>query len=267
MNQMTERLTFACETAKKAGHLALDYFSNLSALTIVSKGAQDMMTEADVNVENLIRKAIETKYPEDDFFGEESSDSYQPKSSCGIWVVDPIDGTQPFINSIRSWCISIAYIVENKIVIGVVYDPCANELFAAEKNCGATLNGKAIQASNVVSVANGLIGIGYSNRVTPEDILGPLGRLIRAQGMYHRNGSAALSLAYVAAGRLIGYFEPHLNCWDFAAGLLLIEEAGGEVYASLSDDNALIKGSVVIGAAKGVYPQLEAIVKGVNNPG
>ncbi|GAC13912.1 inositol monophosphatase family protein [Aliiglaciecola lipolytica] len=262
MSDIAQRLEFACDTARKAGQLAFGYFSNLSSLTVVSKGIQDMASEADVNTENLIRAAIAKQYPNDDFFGEESSDTYQAKQGCGVWVVDPIDGTQPFINGIRSWCISISYIENDQIIIGVIYDPCADEMFAASLGHGATLNGKPMKTSAAKSVAEGLISIGYSNRVTPAATLDPLKRLMMQQGMFHRSGSGALSLAYVAAGRLLGYFEPHMNIWDCAAGMLLITEAGGQTYDCLQTDNYLISGSVVIGAADGVYAQLLNIVEG-----
>jgi len=264
MNDINQRLIFACNTARKAGALALVYFAKLHTLTIVSKGVQDMATEADVNTENLIRAEIEKNYPNDDFFGEESSDSYQAKASCGIWVVDPIDGTQPFTNSIPSWCISIAYIVDDVIQLGVIYDPCADELFSASLGNGAKMNNNPISTSDVSGVTNGLISIGYSNRVKPEDTLEPLERLIRAHGMYHRSGSGALSLAYVAAGRLIGYFEPHMNIWDCAAGAILITEAGGKANNILAGDNYLIDGNPVIAAASGVYEDLQAIITGIN---
>lgn len=262
MDTTNERLTFACETARLAGKLALDYFNNLSSLTVVSKGVQDMASEADVNTENLIRAAIAKQYPEDDFFGEESSDTYQAKEGCGVWVVDPIDGTQPFINGIRSWCISISYIENDQITIGVIYDPCADEMFAAAKDQGATLNNTQIKTSNAKSVSEGLVSMGYSNRVSHAATLDPLERLMQQDGMFHRSGSGALSLAYVAAGRLIGYFEPHMNIWDCAAGILLIEEAGGTAFNCLSGNNYLINGSPVIAAAYGIYPQLLSIVAG-----
>ncbi|MEP1446058.1 MAG: inositol monophosphatase [Paraglaciecola sp.] len=262
MDKINSRLTFACDTARAAGALALGYFSDLSSLTIVSKGVQDMASEADVNTENLIRAAIEKQFPEDDFFGEESSDTYQAKEGCGVWVVDPIDGTQPFINGIRSWCISISFIQNDEIIIGVIYDPCTDEMFAAAKGQGATLNGSKMQTSQASSVAEGLISIGYSNRVTHDATLNPLQRLMQQQGMFHRSGSGALSLAYVAAGRLLGYFEPHMNIWDCAAGILLIEEAGGKAFNTLRNENYLIDGDVVIAAASGVYAQLLDIVEG-----
>jgi myo-inositol-1(or 4)-monophosphatase len=262
MSDINQRLVFTEKLAKEAGKLALGYFSKLSTLTIVSKGVQDMASEADIHTENLIRAAIAKQYPEDDFFGEESSDTYQAKEGCGVWVVDPIDGTQPFINGIRSWCISISYIENDQITIGVIYDPCADEMFAAAKGYGATLNNNQIRTSNAKSVSEGLVSIGYSNRVSHAATLAPLERLMQQDGMFHRSGSGALSLAYVAAGRLLGYFEPHMNIWDCAAGILLIEEAGGTAFNCLSGNNYLIDGSPVIAAAFGVYPQLLSICEG-----
>ena len=140
----------------------------------------------------------------------------------------------------------------------------ADEMFAASLGHGATLNGNAMKTSSVKGVTNGLVSIGYSNRVKPEDTLGPLERLIRAQGMFHRSGSGALSLAYVAAGRIIGYFEPHMNIWDCAAGAILITEAGGKANNILAGDNYLINGNPVIAAASGVYEDLQVIITGIN---
>lgn len=262
MNDLRNRIDFAVDVARKAGKLALQYYANISSLTVVSKGVQDMATEADVNTENVIRQAIEASYPEDAFFGEETNETYQPKENGGIWVVDPIDGTQPFINSIPSWCISIAYIKDNAIQLGVIYDPCHDEMFVAGKNLGATLNGKPMSVAPVTTLADGLVSMGYSNRVTPDATLLPLQRLMDSEGMFHRNGSGALSLAYVSAGRLIGYFEPHMNVWDCAAGMLLVEEAGGQSIDFLADPDYLISGGLVVAAAKGVYPALLNVVKG-----
>lgn len=260
MTDYADRLTFACETALKAGELALGYFNNLGALTIQSKGVQDMASEADVNTELLIREAVAAAYPDDEFLGEESNESFVPDPDKGTWIIDPIDGTQPFVNGIRSWCISIAYFESNKLRVGVIYDPTSDELFAARSAGGATLNGKPIRASAATGLGDGLVCVGFSNRVAPEDTLGPLERLMRANGMYHRNGSGALSLAYVAAGRLIGYFEPHMNSWDFAAGAILIQEAGGRTNDCLPDQETMIAGGPVIAAADGVFDDLLKVV-------
>lgn len=262
MTTIIDRTDFACETARKAGALALRYFSNLGALTVKSKGVQDMATEADVNTETVIRDAIAETYPDDGFLGEESSESFAVTDVPGIWIVDPIDGTQPFICGMRTWCISIAYYSQGKVELGVIFDPSNDEMFVAIRGQGATLNGKPMRVANVSGVSEGLVSVGYSTRVTPEDTLLPLSRLLHANGMYHRSGSGALSLAYVAAGRLIGYFEPHMCAWDMAAGELLVREAGGLSSVGLPNDQALIDGNLIIAAAAGVYDELKAIVDG-----
>ncbi len=214
----------------------------------------------DFAAEKLIEEGVRSTFPDDSFLGEESADSFVPQPGRGIWIVDPIDGTQPFVNGIASWCIAIAFIDEGRAQFGLVYDPCRDELFAAKVGGGATLNGRRIIASSATSLLDGMVCIGYSNRVTPEDTLGPLTRLMHANGMYHRSGSGALSLAYVAAGRLIGYFEPHMNSWDYAASIVIIEESGGVINDCLPDDQAMIKGGLVLAAAPGVYEELSRVL-------
>lgn len=260
MSGIEQRYEFAIATAKKAGALALRYFNDLGSLTIHSKGVQDMASEADVNTEALIRREVAEQFAGDAFLGEESSQSFVPVPGEGTWIIDPIDGTQPFINGIRSWCISIAYYQDKRIRIGVVYDPTSDELFAAQEGKGATLNGRPIRATNAKSVQEGLVSVGFSNRVQVEDTLDPLGRLLRAGGMFHRSGSGALSLSYVAAGRLVGYFEPHMNSWDFAAGALLVREAGGITNDCLPDESTVIDGGMIIAGGKDVYGELEGLI-------
>lgn len=262
MNPRGDRLSFACDAARAAGQLALDYFNDLASLTIRSKGVQDMASEADIASEKLIRDRVSSAYPDDLFLGEEGSESFRYESGKGTWIVDPIDGTQPFVNGIRSWCISIAYYELGRVRVGVVYDPTTGELFSARAGNGATLNGEPVRASAATSLLDGLVSVGFSNRVSPEDTLGPLERLMRAQGMYHRNGSGALSLAYVAAGRLIGYFEPHMNSWDFAAGSLLVNEAGGRTNDCLPTPKTLVDGGPIVAAADGVFDRLMEVVEG-----
>ena len=260
MSAIDERFEFACTTIREAGALALGYFKNFENLDVKSKGVQDMASEADVETEKLIERAITSNFGDDAFLGEENPESFVYRPGKGTWIIDPVDGTQPFVNGIASWCVSIAFVEEGQFSFGIVYDPNLDELFAAKAGCGATLNGRAIKASRATSLADGLVSVGFSNRVQPEDTLGPLTRLINANGMYHRSGSGALSLAYVAAGRLIGYFEPHMNSWDFAASALIVQEAGGVINDCLPDEQTMIKGSLVLAAAPGVYDELDRIV-------
>jgi myo-inositol-1(or 4)-monophosphatase len=262
MTDLEQRLAFAGETARSAGALALDYFKDFASLTVKSKGVQDMASEADVQTENFIRGQIQDRYPGDAFLGEEGAATFALEPGKGTWIVDPIDGTQPFVSGIPSWCISIAYVELTALQVGAVFDPVADELFAAGAGLGATLNGRAIQCSQATSLTQGLVSVGFSNRVEAGETLEPLGRLMRAGGMYHRNGSGALSLAYVGAGRLIGYFEPHMNSWDFAAGALIVREAGGRTNDCLPSEQAILDGGPVIAAGTDVYEQLAAVILG-----
>lgn len=262
MPTIDERFDYARTVIRDAGALALDYFNRFDTLDVKSKGVQDMASEADVETQRLLETAINGTFPDDAFLGEEDSELFVPEPKKGTWIVDPIDGTQPFVNGIPSWCVSIAYVEGTTFKIGVVFDPVNNELFAAKAEGGATLNGRVIRASAAVGLDEGLVSVGFSNRVSPEDTLGPLTRLVHRKGMYHRNGSGALSLAYVAAGRLIGYFEPHMNSWDFAASALIIKEAGGVINDCLPNDEALIKGGLILAAAPGVFEELNGVVFG-----
>lgn len=260
MTTARQRFDFACDTIRDAGALALDYFHRFETLEVRSKGVQDMASEADIETQKLIEAAISARFPDDAFLGEESPESYVARPGAGTWIIDPVDGTQPFISGIPSWCVSIAYVEGTEFRLGVVFDPKNDELFAAIAGAGATLNGRPIRASAATSLADGLVSVGYSNRVKPADTLDPLSRLMHANGMFHRSGSGALSLAYVAAGRLIGYFEPHMNSWDFAASALIIKEAGGVINDCLPDETALVKGSLILAGAPGVYAELKRIV-------
>jgi myo-inositol-1(or 4)-monophosphatase len=259
-SSLQDRFDFACATIKDAGALALDYFNRFETLKVKSKGVQDMASEADVETQRLIEAAIASRFPDDAFLGEEAPESYVARPGVGTWIIDPIDGTQPFVNGIPSWCVSIAYVEGHEFRLGVVFDPKNDELFAAMVGAGATRNGQPIGASSATSLADGLVSIGFSNRVTAAATLEPLSRLMHANGMFHRSGSGALSLAYVAAGRLIGYFEPHMNSWDFAASALIIKEAGGVINDCLPNEAALVNGSLVLAAAPGIYDELNRIV-------
>ena len=251
--ELQARFDFAKTLILKAGSVAHDYFENREALTIEHKGLQDVVSIADKAVEQLIRDELASAFNQDGFLGEEDAErdiaNFSANATSHVWVVDPIDGTALFLNGIPSWCISIALLVDDKIELGLIYDPCNNELFCAQRGLGATLNDKPINIADAQSVTDGMIGVGFSHRVKPQTCLHFLDKLLHDGGMYVRSGSGALSLAYVAAGRLIGYYEPHINSWDCLAGILLIEEAGGWVNDFLSN-NGLAQGNPILCGAK-----------------
>lgn len=250
--QRAARLALAREVAREAGALALGYFERLSTLAVEFKqGGQDVVSIADREVEVLIRARIAAAFPEDGVLGEE--DGLAEGSSGVLWVVDPIDGTSPFLNGLSHWCVSIAVAVDGEAEIGVIYAPVSNEFFSAAKGMGAFLNDAPIAVAPSRSIEDGLLGFGSNHRIPPEDVGCFVTALLEAGGMFYRNGSGALMLAYVACGRLVGYYEQHINSWDCLAGLCLIKEAGGWHNDFLAGEG-MLRGNRIAGGA----PQMKA---------
>jgi myo-inositol-1(or 4)-monophosphatase len=259
-SSIAARFAFALGLVRDAGDLAHGYFKNRDALTIKSKGLQDMASEADVNTEILIRDRLAESFPEDAFLGEETGlSAFAPGQ--GIWVVDPIDGTQPFVSGLSGWCVSIAFVRNNALQFGAVYAPVREELFSGGIGFPATLNGMPVAGHPGKSVRDGLVGAGYSPRVGPDQFLPMFEALLRSGGMFFREGSGALALCYVAAGRLVGYMEPHINSWDCLGAIAVIRAAGLKTNDFLAD-GGLTKGNRILAGAEEVYAELERICGG-----
>ena len=261
---LDRRFAVATRLLAEAGALALDYFRRLDTLTVTSKGQQDMVSEADLATEVLIRDSLAAAFPEDGFLGEETGRS-EIAASEGIWVVDPIDGTQPFVNGLGSWCVSIAFVAGGRVEMGFVTAPARGETYLGRRGQGATLNGRPIRVSAATKLTEGIVGVGYSPRVAPNDFLPMFGRLLRAGAMFTREGSGALTLCAVACGRLIGYVEPHINAWDCLGAMAVIEAAGGRCNDFLRGD-ALWTGNRLIAGPPALYPALEAVFSDEANP-
>ena len=255
---LAARFRAAKDIAREAGQAALDYFRDPNALKVDSKGPQDFVSQADRAVEALIGDRIHKLFPDDGFLGEEGGGAIGDRDANGLWVVDPIDGTSNFINRVPAWCVSIAYVRQGQIEVGVVYDPNADELFTARRGQGAFCSETPISCSAAGSLTQGNVGIGYSTRTPAAPAVDSIRRLLDAGGMYQRNGSGALSLAYVGAGRLLGYLEAHINAWDCLAGILLVEEAGGWTNDFLANDG-LRNGNPILAAAPGIADALRAV--------
>jgi myo-inositol-1(or 4)-monophosphatase len=256
-DSLTERYDFGTKLITEAAALAQRFFESQESLTVRSKGTQDVVSEADIEVEKLIRGAIEERFPDDAFFGEEFG--HNDVDAQDIWIVDPIDGTQPFLSELSSWCVSIAFARDGVLEMGFVAAPARDETFTGRRGHGATLNGRPIHVSDSTSLDDGLLSIGMSPRIGPEEIVPIVDKLLRQGVVYYREGSGALSLAYVAAGRLIGYIESHLNSWDGAAGVAIVEAAGGRVSDFLTEES-LLKGAPIIATNEALYPALEAVL-------
>ncbi|MDK1481656.1 inositol monophosphatase family protein, partial [Sinorhizobium sp. 6-117] len=220
------RLALAEAVAREAGTVALDYFNRRETLVIETKrDPQDVVSIADREVEMLIRDRFAEAYPDDGLLGEEYG--LEPGNSGFTWVIDPIDGTSPFVNGMPNWCVSIALLHDGVPVVGVISAPCHDELYAAALGRGARLNGKPLSLDASRTIRNAVTGIGANNHVTPAFVGRMVEKLLEAGGNFVRNGSGALMLAYVAAGRLVGYYEPYMHAWDCLAGYCLVKEAGG----------------------------------------
>ncbi|MCG6885213.1 MAG: inositol monophosphatase [Silicimonas sp.] len=251
-----ERRDFAVALCREAGARALEYFRDRDNLLVDSKGAQDWVSEADKNVELFIRERIAQAYPADGIFGEEHA--AKVGESGFDWVIDPIDGTTNFVNGIPAWTIVLAGVSDGRTHVGVIYEPNVDEMYETLRGEGAKLNNKPMSVAKGVPMDSGTVSIGYSNRVEAENVLPVIAAVIGRGALYHRNASGALSLAYVAAGRLLGYVEEHMNAWDCLAGQLMVEEAGGRIEEQDARDMIRGGGRVVAGARE-VFDTLVAI--------
>lgn len=248
MSSISERKEFAISAAEDAGVLASTYFDNRETLVVDQKGAQDWVSEADRNVEMFVRQKITEAFPEDGIFGEE----HEPKEGVSgfDWVIDPIDGTTNFVNGIPAWTVVLAGVSDSHTQIGVIHEPNVGETYVAQRGAGATLNGHPMRVAQDVELASGTVSVGYSNRVEAAHVVPVISALVDRGALYHRNASGALSLAYVAAGRLLGYVEEHMNAWDCLAGQLMIAEAGGLVEDQDAYDMIHRGGRVIAGTPK-----------------
>jgi myo-inositol-1(or 4)-monophosphatase len=206
----------------------MEYFVRGVKTEYKGTGTVDVVTEADRAAEKLIAESLARSFPAHGIIGEEGSRSHL--SGEFLWYVDPLDGTTNFSHGFPVFCVSLGLVQNGELIAGVVFDPTRNELFAAERGAGATLNGHPIRVSRVKSLGESLVGTGFPSK---KRHLNPNIHFyhhftLRSHGV-RRAGSAALDLACVAAGRYDGYWEFNLNPWDTSAGVLLVQEAGGRV--------------------------------------
>lgn len=221
------------EAAKAAGQLLLEMQSRVAAR---QKGPADLVTDADLASQALLRQRLLGAYPDFQFIGEEDdavsreAALAQPSSPC--WIVDPLDGTTNYVHGLESFCVSVALRDPDGLAIGVIYDPVRNQLFSGQRGAGAFRNGQRLATSGTRTLADALVAASFAARVAPNspEVHRFVQVLYRAQAV-RRLGSAALNLAYVAAGNLDGYWATSVKLWDVAAGWLLVREAGGTLTA------------------------------------
>lgn len=223
---MSEFLRVAESIAREAGALLRAKFEESRTIEFKGEGSANLVTDADRASEALILSRLAEAFPSHAVLAEESGAAGQSEF---VWYVDPLDGTTNYAHGLPHFCVTLALEGPAGLVAGVVFDPLRGEMFAASRGEGATLNGRAIRSSTVASLERALVctGFPYDVQQHPERPLGLFSRMLRrAQGM-RRMGSAALELAWVAAGRFDGFYEFGLKPWDTAAGALLVQEAGG----------------------------------------
>ncbi len=222
----SEFLSPICEVAREAGALLMDFFRQ--RVKVEYKGDVDVVTAADRAAEKLIFERIRSRWPKHNLMGEEGTRTEQ--GSDYRWYVDPLDGTTNFAHGYPVFCVSIALEFQGELITGVIFDPTRNELYTAERGRGAFLDGEKIHVSSVSRLAESLLATGFPSqkRHKNPNIYFYHQITLKTHGV-RRAGSAALDLAAVACGRFDGFWEFNLNPWDTAAGVLLVEEAGGQV--------------------------------------
>jgi len=255
-DDLDRRLAFAIDAARRMGALALMYAAHPERMGVQVKGIQDVVTVADRAVEEALRAEVARAFPGDALLGEEGGMSAGFDGHAPLWVVDPIDGTANFARRVPMWCVSIGLVHEGRPVAGVIHAPVLDELHAAARGRGATMNGKPIRASAVDDPRHARIGLGFSYRRPHALHLASIDRLLTAHCEYSRLGSGALGMAHVADGRFEGYFEPHINAWDVAAGIVIVREAGGFTN-DFFDRDALARGNPILAGAPGMRRFLE----------
>lgn len=247
---MHPMVNIATDAARRASKIILRAVDHIDSISISEKNPHDYVTEIDKAAEQEIINSLRKVYPDHQIIAEESGVLAGNEETT--WIIDPLDGTRNFIHGFPHFAISIAFQSKGKIEHGVIYDPLRNELFSASRGEGARLNDKKIRVSSQKKLEDALIGTGFPFRL-PQHLktyLSLFEALLPQTGDMRRAGSAALDLAYVAAGRLDGFFEIGLQPWDIAAGVLLIREAGGLISDFDGKENYLASGNVISGNPK-----------------
>jgi myo-inositol-1(or 4)-monophosphatase len=253
-------LNIAVRAARSAGAIIAQYADRVDSITFDNKSENDFVSDVDRAAEEEIIRIIHKAYPDHGIMAEESG--LQHSDSAYQWIIDPLDGTTNFKHGFHQFAVSIALRHKNKLEQAVVYDPMRQELFTASRGEGAQLNGKRIRVTNRKGLKGALLGTGIPFRSdTPylDAYLEMLRVLLPGTAGVRRPGSAALDLAYVAAGRFDGFWEFDLNAWDMAAGVLLVEEAGGLVTDFNGGFDYMESGNIVAGSPKVLKAILQTI--------
>lgn len=243
---MHPMLNIAIRAARSAGNIIIRSLQHVEHLEVTTKGRNDFVTDVDRLAEQEIISVIHKSYPDHAILAEESGEQGHNET---IWIIDPLDGTANFLHGFPHYCVSIGVMVRGRIEHGVIYDPLRDELFTASRGAGAQLNDRRLRVTKQKTLAGSLIATGFPFKYHEHfpAYLATFNAVFPEVSDLRRGGSAALDLAYVAAGRVDAYWELGLQKWDLAAGVLLIEEAGGVVSDFTGGENHIENGNLVAG--------------------
>ena len=254
-------LNVAIKAARAAGAIINRAALDVESVRISQKQINDFVTEVDHASERVIIETLLTAYPGHGIIAEESGSEHGAKDSEYVWIIDPLDGTTNFIHGFPVYCVSIALAVRGKVEQAVIYDPSRNDLFTSTKGRGAFLNERRIRVSKRTQLKESLLSTGFPFR--PGDnfksYLNMMGDVMQRTAGLRRPGSAALDLAYVAAGYTEGFFETGLSIWDVAAGSLLVTEAGGLIGNFTGESDFMEQRECLAGTPR-IYGQLVQIL-------
>ena len=260
---MQATLNIAIEAAREAGKIIFRNMSRVHSLSIQTKEKNDFVSEVDLKAEQEIINIIHRAYPQHGILAEESGDSNSGNQDEYQWIIDPLDGTTNFLRGFPHYSVSIALKHKDRLEVAVIYDPFKDELFCAGQGNGATLNDRKIRVSGLTSFEGALLATGFPFRENQniDHYLASLKELMLQTSGIRRAGSAALDLAYVAAGRVDGFWEYGINTWDIAAGALIVQEAGGLVGDTSGGHTHLETGNILAANAKLFRLILQALNK------
>lgn len=263
---MHPMLNIAVRAARRAGTIITQHLSNPSAIETTQKGQNDFVTNVDKQAEAAIIEVIQKAYPDHTIIGEESGQLLGSDDSIQ-WVIDPLDGTTNFVKGFPHFAVSIAARQNGRTEVAVVYDPIRNELFTAVRGQGAQLNGYRLRMADLKSIEGTVLATGFPFKYKQfsQNYMSMVNALFVHCADFRRTGCASLDLAYVACGRVDGYFEIGLKPWDFMAGELIVREAGGVITDFVGDNHYLDSGNLVAGNAKVVRGILTTIREFLGN--
>jgi len=256
---MTPMLNIAVRAARTAGDSIVRHYDRLDAIRVETKQRNDFVSEVDREAEARIIQTLTRSYPAHGILAEESGE--RAGDGEHRWVIDPLDGTTNFLHGFPHFAVSIALELRGRLELGVIYDPMRQELYTASRGAGAELNGRRIRVSRRKGLEGALLGTGFPYRDDQSDAayLRMFASFMRASAGIRRPGSAALDLAYLAAGRIDGFWETGLSRWDIAAGALIVREAGGIIGDLDGGPDWLATGSIVAANPKVFHAMTQVI--------